>query len=129
MPALDRKTITFRHPLHSEVTDMLRHVGINCLNTADVLVGLVSLLANYQEEGQRMSPQVIICDSIRELVQRIGVGEFVVLGQAPLNGEAARAALKAAAPLALRNWAVFLERAPPNDLRYGVFAGSTDPSA
>lgn len=126
---VDRKTITFRHSLHSEVIDTLKHAGIVCLETADVLVSVISLLANYQEEGHSLSPDVFVCNSIRDLVQRVGTAEFVFLGKAPLNGGAAQRALKEAAPLATGNWAIFLERGSQSELHYGLFTGSTDPSA
>jgi len=99
------------------------------LATADLLVSTISLLANYREEGRNLSPDIFICKSISQLVRRIGSGESIVLGAVPLNGAAAAKALKEAAPLAVRGWAIFFERETDHDLRYGLFAGSMDPSA
>ena len=52
-----------------------------------------------------------------------------MLGTTSLEGPAAAKVLKEAAPLAIGNWAIFLERASETELRYGLFTGSTDPSA
>jgi len=95
-----------------------------------LIAGIVSQLAAYTEEGVAMTPSVFICNSIAELVQRAGVGEYV-----PLSGEvsldsAGPKLLKAAAPLCLGNWRIYIERSVDGEsCKYGVFCGATDPSS
>ena len=126
---MDRKSITFRHPLHSEVIDTLRHAGLSCVMTADLIVSVISLLANYEEEGKHLSPDIFVCNSITQLVRRLGTGEFVKLGSVTLDGKAGVKILKEAAPLATGNWAIFCERTGDSEVSYGLFISSTDPSA
>ncbi|KJV06362.1 hypothetical protein [Methylocucumis oryzae] len=77
-----------------------------------------------------MTPSVFICNSISELIQRAGVGEYVPLSKEVPLESAGPALLKAAAPLCRDNWRIYIERLDDNkNCRYGVFCGSSDPSS
>lgn len=110
--------------------DLIREIELDCARTSRLIAGIVSRLAAYTEEGVPMTPTVFICNSISELLQRAGVGEYVPLsGDEPLDSAGPKL-LKAAAPLCRDNWRIYVERSPNGETcRYGVFCGSSDPSS
>lgn len=76
------KSVSFRAHLVSNTMDLMSEIGLECSLTSRLIAGIVSQLAAYTEEGVPLKPAVFICNSISELLQRAGVGEFV-----PLSGE------------------------------------------
>jgi hypothetical protein len=111
--------------------DLIREVDWECARTSKLVTGIVSRLAAYTEEGVAMTPSVFICNSISELLQRAGMGEYVPLSiDIPLDDTAAPKLLKAAAPLCRDNWRIYVERSNTGQTcRFGVFCGSSDPSS
>lgn len=124
------KSISFRAHLVSNTMDLMSEIGLECSLTSRLIAGIVSQLAAYTEEGVPLKPAVFICNSISELLQRAGVGEFV-----PLSGEiqlenAGSKILKDAAPLCRDNWRIYIERSSSGQTcKFGVFCGSSDPSS
>lgn len=111
--------------------DLIRDVNWECARTSKLVTGIVSRLAAYTEEGVAMTPSVFICNSISELLQRAGMGEYVPLSSdIPLDDAAGPKLLKEAAPLCRDNWRIYVERSNTGDTcRFGVFCGSSDPSS
>lgn len=124
------KSISFRAPLVANATDLIAEIKLDCAPTAKLIASLVSHIAAYTEEGIRLTPRVFICRSIGDLIKRSGTGEYVTLSSSMSMDAAATKILKAAAPLCGQNWSIFIERADDASIKqYGVFCGSTDPSA
>lgn len=125
------KSISFRAQLKSNALDLISAIGWNCGHTTELIAGLVSKLAAYTEEGVHLAPAIFICSSVSELVKRAGTGEHVPLSPPGIpTGTAAGQILKAAAPLCGGYWHVYVERAKNGEtLQFGVFCGSSDPSA
>jgi hypothetical protein len=125
------KSVSFRAQLQGNAQDLIRQIGWNCGPTTDLIAGIVSKLAAYTEEGVPMAPSIFLCSSISELVQRAGSGEFVPLSKPGVpTATAAMQILKAAAPLCSGHWHIYVERAADGQtLQFGVFSGSSDPSA
>lgn len=122
---VEHRSISFRDPLHTSVTDTLRHAGLKCAATYEMTVELVSQLANYQEEGRPIAPKVFICNSADQLVQRLGGGELVRIGSGEIDDNTARRALKECAPLAEDGWFIFVERRDEKAM-YGVLSAGVD---
>ena len=127
----NEKSVSFRAQLRGNVGDLIGKIDWHCAHTTNLIVGIISKLAAYTEEGVPMTPPVFICSSISELVQRAGVGEFFPLSKSGIpTAAAASQILKAAAPLCFGHWNIYVERAPNGEtLQFGVFCGSSDPSA
>lgn len=123
------KSVSFRTSLLATTTDVLGTVGIHCARTAKFVVNTASSLAAYTEEGQALSPEVYLCDSVDELVKRAGTGTYIVLGNANGVEEAGPAALKFGAPLCASRWNIFVERSAEGPCRFGVFSETGDPAA
>lgn len=124
------KSVSFRSHLVSNTLDLIQNVGWHCARTSQLIAGIVSQLAIYTEEGVSMTPSVFICNSITQLVQLAGVGEYIPLSPEVPIETAGPKLLKAAAPLCLGNWRIYIERAPNGETcKYGVFCGTSDPSS
>lgn len=124
------KSVSFRSDLLSNALDLLRKVGLNCANTANLIAAIVSQLAAYTEEGVPMTPAVFICNSIDQLVRLSGSGEYIPLSGVLSMDDAAKKILKATAPLCGESWRVYVERSENGaTCKFGVFCGTTDPSA
>jgi len=77
-----------------------------------------------------MAPPVFICNSISELIQSAGVGEYVPLSSVVRLDTAGPTILKTAAPLCKDNWRIYVERSQNGETcQFGVFCGSGDPSS
>ncbi len=127
---MSEKSISFRSHLVSNTADLIKEIDLHCARTSYLIAGIVSQLAAYTEEGVSMTPSVFICNSISELIQRAGVGEYVPLSKEVPLESAGPALLKAAAPLCRDNWRIYIERLDDSkNCRYGVFCGSSDPSS
>ena len=124
------KSVSFRDQLQSNISDMMSDAGVNCLQTVRMIVGVVSQLAAYAEEGVPLTPAVFVCDSINQLVLMMGPGEHIQLSDGVPMDRAAREILKAAAPLSSGYWNIYVERDTlGQSCKFGVFCGSTDPSS
>lgn len=107
---------TIRDPLLGMVADHLGKGQINCGLTQQVGCELVALLSAYREEDRRLFPQVYLfgpspADLIRVLAPGIpvlGIGEVEDNPGAPR--QAAVAALKTCASLAIDGWCVYIRR-------------------
>jgi hypothetical protein len=124
------KSVSFRSHLVSNTLDLIQNVGWHCARTSQLIAGIVSQLAAYTEEGVAMTPSVFICNSIAQLVQLAGVGEYIPLSaEVPLESAGPKL-LKAAAPLCSGNWRIYIERSANGETcNYGVFSGTSDPSS
>lgn len=124
------KSVSFRTHLVSNTVDLIEEIGLHCGRTSKLIAGIVSQLAAYTEEGVPLTPAVFICNSISELLQRAGVGEYVPLSEEIPLETAGPTILKAAAPLCRDNWRIYIERSLNGEnCKFGVFCGSSDPSS
>lgn len=127
---MTEKSISFRAHLQSNTVDILQGAGIKCVDTTQLVIGLVSQLAAYTEEGVALAPTVFICNSITGLVRMSGAGEYVPLSAETPTADAAPKILKYAAPLCSDNWRIYVERSKDGaSCKFGVFSGSSDPSS
>jgi hypothetical protein len=128
---ISEKSVSFRSNLNSHVMDLMQDIDWHCTRTSRLIAGIVSRLAAYTEEGVAMAPAVFICNSISELLQRAGMGEYVLLSaELSLDDSVAGAVLKATAPLCRDNWRIYVERLNDGSAcRFGVFCGRTDPTS
>lgn len=122
------KSLSFRASIASEIHDALQGLGGTWLPLITPLAEIGSMLAAYSEEGQALAPSVFVTESTAELVGRTGGGEIVRLGTEKAESGAAAVILKRTAPLARGGWHIFIEKLPEEQIGYGIFSGSSDPS-
>ena len=124
------KSISFRTHLQSNTTDILNDAHISCTHTVRLVIGLISQLAAYTEEGIPLSPSIFICNSISNLIAISGSGEHVCLAKNADTAISSSKILKYAAPLCSGGWKIYVERVGNGEAcNYGVFCGSNDPSS
>ena len=127
---MNDKSISFRTHLQSNTIDLLNDANVSCTYTVRLVIGLVSQLAAYTEEGVPLSPSVFICNSIANLIAISGSGEHVCLSKGTDTATSASEILKYAAPLCDGGWKIYIERLGNGaTCNYGVFCGSNDPSS
>jgi hypothetical protein len=100
--------------------------GLVCGQTQGVLAILVGALANYKEEGVVLTPTVLICDSIDDVLKSIPSSVKYQIGMAELDQNSARKILKECAVLAAGDWFIYIERSS-GGYRFGVAASSGGP--
>ncbi|MCW0376824.1 hypothetical protein [Xanthomonas sacchari] len=123
---MPRSVVSFREQTSGRLTDLLSDEGLVCGQTQGVLAILVGALANYKEEGVELTPTVLICDSIDDVLRRIPSSVKYQIGVAELDQNSARKILKECAVLAAGDWFVYIERAA-DGYRFGVAASSGGP--
>jgi len=123
------KDLSFRTSINSEVNDALRALDAGFIAVSEPVVGLISALASYSEEGDNLTPTVFIFKSAAEMVQRAGYGEYIYLGTSDISSSVSAEILKRAAPLAKSQWRIFVEWSSGTRCRYGIISGSADPAA
>lgn len=125
------KSVSFRSELQSNVSDIIRAIGLNCMHTASLIVALASDLAAYAEEGVPLAPTIFICNSVDDMIRMLGPGEHVELSPEAVNTDLAAAkVLKAGAYLCSGVWNIYVERSiDGRTCKFGIFCGSTDPAS
>jgi len=125
---MPRSTVSFREQTSGRITDLLSDEGLVCGQTQGVLAILVGALANYKEEGVELTPTILVCDSIEEVLKTIPGAIKYQIGTANLNQDAAKKILKECAALAAGDWFVYVERTD-RGYSFGVATSSSGPTA
>jgi hypothetical protein len=120
------KRISFRAQIQGEIADFLRDEKMGCDATTEGLAELIGSLAHYQEEGERLFPEIFVCDDAKEVLRVVQGSELIAIGTGTRASGTIVAALKRCAPLAEDGWAVYIER-QPNAFSYGMLRLSSHP--
>lgn len=126
--AMPRSTVSFREQTSGRITDLLSDEGLVCGQTQGVLAILVGALANYKEEGVELTPTILVCDSIEEVLKLIPGAIKYQIGTAGLDQDAAKKILKECAALAAGDWFVYIER-DAGGYSFGVASSSNGPTS
>ncbi len=121
-------TKSLREFLLGNLTDFSEACGIPRLVGAKTLAALVTSLANYQEEGARLLPELYLCSDIDAALQLIPSVDKLYIGTETEPVAACTVALKKCAPLARDGWCIYISKAGRN-FDYGLFRGSLYPLA
>ena len=117
------ENITFRTLLLGSVTDFASSCNMKPFVESLFLVELVVCLARHREEGTKLSPQIYLCESLKQILKRLPDSGFVKVGECPISEKTVGEILKKCAPLAIGGWCVFIESSA-NHLNFGIFRGS-----
>jgi len=120
------RTVSFRATLKGEIDDLLADENLICAATSSAIVTVSAELANYTEEGIRLSPEIYFCSDLRVLSRVLPGAEILPLGEGPQDDSTASRALKECAPLATDGWVIFVERSA-NEFKYGVLSPTNLP--
>ncbi|MBN1665149.1 MAG: hypothetical protein JW943_16255 [Deltaproteobacteria bacterium] len=120
--------ITFRTHLLGSVTEFCQNSHLVTLQNSLNLVDLIVRLARYQEEGLKLFPKVYLTNNITKIIRMLPDAESLKIGVSDKNSEGIMRALKKCAPMANGGWLVYINEMPDN-IEYGVFKGSSNPTA
>jgi hypothetical protein len=120
--------VSFRGQLKGEVSDFIEKVGMGCAATATALMEVVVELSDYEEEGKALYPQLLICDSLAEMLPVLQGSAQLEIGFGEKTAATAKQALKKCAPLAQQGWSIYIER-QSDEFRFGVFREPELPTA
>lgn len=115
------KKVTFRNQTKGEIDDFLDDEGLQCAPSQALIAVLVGELLHYTEEGRPLTPSVMYCRSIAEVIAPFPGAVKYEIGSAPLSPDSAKQILKLCAPLASNIWHIFIERSDAETLKFGVF--------
>ena len=94
--------------------------------TATTLTALVVLLANLQEEGTLLIPEVFLCEDLEKTLQLLPDRSVIEIGTANNAPTAISQSIKKCGPLAIGGWCIFI--CPiQSGFRFGLFRGSLNP--
>src|SRR5205807_167504 len=88
----------------------------------DPILWMLSALQAYTEEGRHLYPEVVITTSVTDLMKPLAYHSLAKIGDAPID-IAFQRALKVCAPLAVGNWAIWIE-VRQSEASFGVVDGS-----
>ena len=114
-------TITFRDQTTGRINDLLIDEGQPSAQSQNLLGYLAGVLVNYKKEGIELTPSVVLCDNIQEVLRTFPSALSHRVGTAQLDPSSGPMVLKNCAPLSGRNWFIFIERAANNTMNYGIF--------
>lgn len=120
------QNITFRTQLVGGITEFCQAAKLPLLTNTLNFVELVVLLARYQEEGVNLCPKVYVTNNIHSMSAMLPGGEFLKIGTCASDFNGIRKILKRCAPLAISEWAIYIEDKVQN-LEYGLFRGAANP--
>lgn len=128
LEAMTHSIKSMRSFLIGSLHDFARKSNLGELVTTDNLTSLVVSIANYQEEGAKLIPEVYLCAEIDKILRLVPSSQIVRLGE---NSDAAVSislALKKGAPLAIDGWCIFVDFYNQK-FRFGIFRGPINPLA
>jgi len=119
-------TKSVREFLLGSVSDFSDSCAIPSLVTNSNLTSLIVALANYQEEGARLIPEIYLCEDLKSMLRVVTDSDSLAIGFAGTSVDALSSSLKKCAPLARHGWHIYVE--PQNSgFSYGLFRGSLNP--
>jgi hypothetical protein len=116
----DHKIVSMQESTTGAVSEFLDREQLECLQSMKLLAYLAGALHRYEEEGVLLNPRVLLCASIENFARALPGGKSIIIGTAAFNGDLGKRVLKECAPLARNGWVIFVERASPEQVKFGV---------
>lgn len=120
------ENITFRTQLLGGVSEFCHNSGLSILSNTLNLVELIVLLARYQEEGVRLTPEVYLSTDIDKVTSLLPESEMIKIGNSSSDVSGIKEALKKCAPLAMGGWLIYIMDLD-HEIEYGLFRSSYNP--
>ena len=120
------ESITLRSHLSGSLNDIVESANLGALGKCSLVCELVSLFADYQEEGASLFLEAFLTNNLDNLTAVIPDSKTLKLGSAKLDEAGMQKAVKRSAPLARGCWKMYLV-ASGNDVEFGLFRDSAHP--
>lgn len=92
----------------------------------DGLLDLINKIGSYQEEGERLYPELLVTGAFDELVKQIPDNHVIEIETSFASKQAFAKAIKSCAPLARNGWVIFLAL-KDGKVRYGLLSAQNSP--
>ncbi len=126
---LMQNTVTLRSQTMTAVHDLIEEEGLICQASQNLLSHLVGEILGYREEGVELSPTILFCQNLSDLLRSFPGAVMYEIGSSSLSANSVKRVLKNCAPLSTSNWHVFIERLDSDKIRYGIFSYISRPTA
>jgi len=118
--------ITLRSHLLGSLNDLVESAELGVLGKCSIVCELVSLFADYQEEGTPLFLDAYLTDDLGRLTAMIPQSTCLRLGSAQFDEAGIKSAVKKAAPLVRGCWRMYLS-GNGKDFEFGLFRDSGHP--
>ncbi|MFO1519650.1 MAG: hypothetical protein U1F57_08335 [bacterium] len=118
--------VTLRKHLHKSLDNLVKSASLGKLGKCSITCELVSLFADYQEEGTSLYLDAYLTNDLKELTRLIPQSDRLPLGMIQCNETAIRGAIKKIAPLARGCWRIYFSKISKG-LEFGLFRDSGHP--
>ena len=119
-------SITLRSYLTGSLNDLVESANLGALGKCSLVCELVSLFADYEEEGAALFLDVFLTDDVRGLTAAIPASACLQLGVTTCDETGIRTAVKKAAPLVRGCWKMFITL-NGDEIEFGLFRDSGHP--
>ena len=120
------ESITLRSHLTGSLNDLVESASLGALGKCSLVCELVSLFADYQEEGTSLFLDAFLTDDLGRLTALIPQSSLLLLGKAPCNEAGVGTAIKKTAPLVRGCWKMYLSLST-DGFDFGLFRDSGHP--
>ena len=125
MPEPDQ-FVTLRSLLSGSLNDLVESSNLGDTGRCSLVCEIVSLFADYKEEGTPLFLDAFVTDNLTTLLKPIPQSQYLRLGTAGCTEDGIKKAVKATAPLVRDCWKMYICPDGSN-MEYGVFRDSGHP--
>lgn len=118
--------ITLRSHLTGALNDLVESARLGALGRCSIVCEIVSLIADYKEEGSSLFLDVFMLNSLKALTDLLPQSTSLRIGMTSFDEVGVRSALKIVAPLVRGSWRMYIS-GNGGDLEYGLFRDSGHP--
>lgn len=120
---MNSTAVSFRQTIVDPLTSLLEEAGFTITESLlDGVMWTIDALQSYTEEGRHLYPEVIVTTSISDLAKPLGYHRLLKIGSTSMQ-DAFATALKVCAPLAVGDWAIWIELSGTT-VTYGVLSAA-----
>lgn len=119
-------SITLRSCLTGSLNDLVESANLGALGKCSLVCELVSLFADYEEEGAALFLDVFLTDDVARLTAAIPSSASLLLGATSCDEAGIRTAVKKVAPLVRGCWKMFITLNGAQ-IEFGLFRDSGHP--
>jgi hypothetical protein len=121
--------ITYRHSVRGALDEFIEKTKFKGVLRSDALIEIAASVAQHQEEGIALFPQVYVCSDANAFSKHAPDGEIHFVGQSQNVRDGVALAMKKCAPLTSRDWDIIVQVNSANHCRFGIFKPSCVPTS
>jgi hypothetical protein len=120
------ESITLRTYLTGALNDLVESAELGALGKCSMVCEIVSLIADYKEEGSSLFLDVFVVNNLSALTDLLPQSTYLRIGTVSFDEAGVKSALKKVAPLVRGSWRMYFS-GNGGDLEFGLFRDSGHP--